>query len=421
MPPKRKAVDEDAGTTKKAKQSTPRLKKSQQPTWDDTEKPEGEWARKSIERWSLLPPYKGYSEVAWKNYYEQRAALDKVNTPGSDTAESIVSEELGQDTWKLLRKAADNVAAAIYGTTLDDEERKFAIARTLRGSLYYLDLFGNDEEGGGSNPRTVNAKTRLYSPFGLGTAIDFAYVYHYRMRMSMGSERFSTLLAQVRHMDEMEPGNPCGCIAVRKDKHGREKPEEGAVKLHNMKGATISGTAAKNLTEFEEALFDCSGWLSPRKLYDLLAAAGTVGHYHEAFGRAILEKAGRGKFKMYQGETDGRSEEKEDAAKLAQAEQLADETDSLPLRLLSLAKGLGAGVEDEQGPVEDDAPLTIVQGATTDAVQPHAKVHSTAEQQSAHTGLADLPDETSAGAPAETIADEYTPLPEADSNSSAVP
>ena len=96
---------------------------------------------------SLLPPYRDHHEESWKNYYEQRAALDKVNTPGNDAAESIVSEELGQDTWKLLRKASDNVAAAIYGATLDDEERKLAIARTLRGSLHYLDLFGNDEEG----------------------------------------------------------------------------------------------------------------------------------------------------------------------------------------------------------------------------------------------------------------------------------
>ena len=78
----------------------------------------------------------------------------------------------------------------------------------------------------------------MYSPLGLGTAVDFAYDYHYRMRM-YGDECFSTLLAQVRHMDEMEPGNPRGCIAVRKDKRGVEKPEEGAVKIHNMVRCTL--------------------------------------------------------------------------------------------------------------------------------------------------------------------------------------
>lgn len=109
------------------------------------------------------------------------------------------------------------------------------------------------------------------------------------------------------------------------------------------------------MTEFEEALFDCSGWLSPRKLYDLLAAAGTVGHYHEALGRDILDRAGRGKFKMFQGETDGRSEGKDEAMKLAQAEQLAKETDSLPLRLLSFAKGLGVRHEEKQDSTEEGA------------------------------------------------------------------
>ncbi|KZV67695.1 hypothetical protein PENSPDRAFT_736398 [Peniophora sp. CONT] len=371
MPPKRKAADDESGTAKKTKPAAPRLKKSQKPEWDlSVEKPEGEWARKSIERWSLLPPYKGHSEQSWKNYYEQRAALDEVNTPDNPASKPIVSEELGQDTWQLLRKASNNVACAIYGATLEDEERKLAIARTLRGSLYYCDLWGNDEEGGGDNPRTVNAKTRLYSPFGIGTAIDFAYDYHYRMRMTMGAERFSTLVAQVRHMDEMEPSDPRGCIAVRKDKRGLEKPEEGAVKLHNMKGATISGTAAKNLAEFEEALFDCSGWLSPRKLYDLLSAAATVGHYHEALGRDILEKAGRGKFKMFQGETDGRSEGKDEAAKLAEAEQLANDADSLPLRLLSLAKALDSSQDGQQHTSEDGALVDVEQeGTSGDAVE----------------------------------------------------
>ena len=96
---------------------------------------------------SLLPPYRDHHEESWKNYYEQRAALDEVNTPENAAADSIISEELGQDTWKLLRKASDGVAAVIYGAALEDEGRKVAVARTLRGSLYYCDLWGNDEEG----------------------------------------------------------------------------------------------------------------------------------------------------------------------------------------------------------------------------------------------------------------------------------
>lgn len=86
----------------------------------------------------------------------------------------------------------------------------------------------------------MNAKTRLYSPFGLGTAVDFAYDYHYRMRMTIADERFSTLIAKVRDIHDMEPSDPRGCIAVRKGKNGLEKPVEGSVRLHNMVHAYCS-------------------------------------------------------------------------------------------------------------------------------------------------------------------------------------
>jgi hypothetical protein len=43
--------------------------------------------------------------------------------------------------------AAAKVSNAVYGCALEGEERKMQIARTLRGSLYYTALWGNDEEG----------------------------------------------------------------------------------------------------------------------------------------------------------------------------------------------------------------------------------------------------------------------------------
>jgi hypothetical protein len=56
-----------------------------------------------------------------------------------------VSEELCQDTWKVLRKASEDLAAIVLGSKLDDEDRKKQIARTLMGSLYFTELWGNDE------------------------------------------------------------------------------------------------------------------------------------------------------------------------------------------------------------------------------------------------------------------------------------
>jgi hypothetical protein len=44
-----------------------------------------------------------------------------------------------------LQTASQNVSAAIYGSVLEDDA-KIAIARTLRGSLYLLELEGEDDE-----------------------------------------------------------------------------------------------------------------------------------------------------------------------------------------------------------------------------------------------------------------------------------
>lgn len=99
-----------------------------------------------------------------------------------------MSEELGQDTFKILRAASANVAAVIYGSSLAEADR-IRVARTLRGSLYFTSLWGNDEEGGGDNPRTVNVTSRLYSPFGLGTSLDLSYNFHWRQFRA--GERFS--------------------------------------------------------------------------------------------------------------------------------------------------------------------------------------------------------------------------------------
>ncbi|KAJ1311866.1 hypothetical protein OPQ81_010326 [Rhizoctonia solani] len=177
MPPKRKAVDNESGPAKKKAATAPKLRKSKAPTWDSVpeysnEKPTGEWAKKCVDRWCLLPPYDtSISEKRWENYYKERAALDKVNSSGAEESKDIISEELDQDTWKILRKAAGDLAAILLGSNLANEERKRQIARTLMGSLYFLEMWGNDE--GDGSPREVQSRTRLYSPFGTGGSIDF--------------------------------------------------------------------------------------------------------------------------------------------------------------------------------------------------------------------------------------------------------
>ncbi|KAF9077165.1 hypothetical protein BDP27DRAFT_599502 [Rhodocollybia butyracea] len=198
-----------------------------------------------------------------------------------------------------------------------------------------------------SNPRTVNSKTRLYSPFGLGTSLDIVYDYHYRCFRQ--NERYSTLLVYSRDIDNCNPKEPLKSMAVFRDKQGRQKPDPESVKVINMNGAKITGTTAKNLAEFEEMLFGGSGWLSTLKVFQLVAFAGTVGHYNEALRGSLLKKGGLEKFKLFKDETDGKSalrtaDDKllaELEAKEVQAtNEEVDKVDEIciPQRLLLLAK-----------------------------------------------------------------------------------
>jgi hypothetical protein len=113
-----------------------------------------------------------------------------------------------QKTERLLPEAGARLAKVTMGSCMDDDEKK-RIAETFRGSLYYLELWGCEEDGqvivydihpatstdqtpgrlDKSNtrtnfmPRTVSAKTRLYSPFGIRSSVDFNYYYfdhHFR-------------------------------------------------------------------------------------------------------------------------------------------------------------------------------------------------------------------------------------------------
>ncbi|KIK59462.1 hypothetical protein GYMLUDRAFT_245148 [Collybiopsis luxurians FD-317 M1] len=345
MPPKCKADSEDAGSNmKKSKPSAPRLKKSQRGEWEShwsKEKPGGEWAQKCIERWCLLPPYDAeFTEKHWKNYYQERSALDAVNTMSSEASKPIVSEELGQDTFAILRRVSANVANILYGAVCDDKDERNAIARTIRGSLYHTNLWGNDEEGGGNNPRAVKAKTRIYSPFGLSPSLDMVYDYHYRTYKRV--ERSSILYVHARSMGGCNVKEPLKNVAVTRDKNGRQKPEYGTIKVINMvDGAKATGTTAKNLEELEEGLFGGCGWLSPLKVFQLVAHAGTVGHYHEALRASLLNKGGLSKFKLFKDETDGKEMGTAEAKALTDIEaKLGNDGEiCIPQRLLLLAKG----------------------------------------------------------------------------------
>ncbi|CCO35764.1 hypothetical protein BN14_09884 [Rhizoctonia solani AG-1 IB] len=349
MPPKRKA-DTEAGSPKKKAATGPKLKKSKAPSWNEAnysnEKPTGEWANKCVERWCLLPPYDTtITEKQWEDYYNERSALDKVNSSGAAESKEIVSEELCQDTWKVLCKASEDLAAIVLGSKLDDEDRKKQIARTLMGSLYFTELWGNDE--GDDTHRDVQAKSRLYSPFGIGTSIDFYYSYHLRARMFGSGERFASFYARSRLLIEVDPANPTTCSATQLNANGVAKAAPDAVTVFDRNGSKSKGTTAANIKSFEEAIFDTEGWISPLKLVEILFAAGTVMGYRESDKET--PKSVLAKFRYFDGETDGRSLLREELKALValEARETAGAELCVPQRLLLLA---WHGVRtDEQG------------------------------------------------------------------------
>ncbi|KAJ7254304.1 hypothetical protein C8J57DRAFT_1347674 [Mycena rebaudengoi] len=340
-----KGTGKTAAAVKPKASAGPRLKKSTKPEWNrdgwSHDKLETEFASKCIERWCLLPPYNTrIPDTQWKTYYLERSALDEINTKHSDASKKIVSEELGQDTFSILRAASSSVAATIYGASQLNEADKTRIARTLRGSLYFTELWGNDEEGGGDNPRTVNSKTRIYSPFGLGTSLELVYNFHWRQFRA--GERFSDFVVGQRDIEECDSEHPRKCTAVVKDSRSREKPGEFSVKVFDMNNSKIKGTTAQKITDFEEQFFGSSNWLSPLKLFNFLCAAGTVLHYQEE-NRATVTHAGT-KFKFFQGESEGQELRKSETELFLQLEKEQfgalgkDEEVCMPQRLLLLAK-----------------------------------------------------------------------------------
>ncbi|KAH8824507.1 hypothetical protein DL96DRAFT_1712766 [Flagelloscypha sp. PMI_526] len=334
-------------TKSKAKASTgPRLKKSTTPDWSKKgwveKKLEGEYAQIELtSSASLLAPYDmRIPESKWKEYFLERSALDEINTKNSSKAEKIISEELGQDTFSILRAASSSVSAAILGAAGLDQQDRVKIAHVLRGSLYFTELWGNDEEGGGDNPRTVNAKTRLYSPFGIGSSLELVYNFHWRQFRA--GERFSNFIVGSRSYEECDSKDPQKCKAVTRDSRGREKPREGSVQLFDMNNSKIKGTTPKKIQDFEYEFFGCSEWLSPLKLYNFLCAAGTVLHYKEN-NRSTVNKVSE-KFKFFQGEDDGTELRKEETLLFLDLEKKQfgglgkDEEVCMPQRLLLLAK-----------------------------------------------------------------------------------
>ncbi|KAG8689525.1 hypothetical protein FRC09_012393 [Ceratobasidium sp. 395] len=322
-----------------AKKAPPRLKKSTQPEWNkpeySDEKPSGKWGKKCVERWCLLSPYDtSITDDQWKTYYHERSALDNVNSVESDNNKMVVSEDLCDDTWEQLRFMSGNVAAAIFGSVLDDEHKK-RIGRTLLGSLYLVEFSGTDE--GNVSPREVRSMTRLYSPFGLGTSIDLYYIYYVRTRIVLPSLRFGSLDVIASTISDCNAETPRWPRTLTRNRMGYEVDAPGTRTVFGWDEDLSKITTAAKIKDFEEPLFGCKGWLSPLKLTHIFFAAAGVMDFNEAV--VDVAKSTLAKFKLFQGENDGKDMLKQELEKFAQLEkELGEDMNCVPQRLLLLAQ-----------------------------------------------------------------------------------
>ncbi|KAG8729176.1 hypothetical protein FRC10_004193 [Ceratobasidium sp. 414] len=245
--------------------------------------------------------------------HSEQSTLDKINTSGSDKSMPIVAEELGKDNLHTLRKMSEDIAAAIFGSVLDDEHKR-RIGRTLLGSLYFTELSGTGK--GDGSPREVRAMSRLYSAFGLGTSIDTFYSYYLR---SARGNRFASLDVNANTIASCDTKNPRRCKVIEPNARGEDKVVRDAITVFDRNGGKSKSTTAANIQTFEESLFGCEGWLSPLKLVNILFAAAGVMSFLEDDEQT--PKATLAKFQLFQGESNGQAVLKQELPELTKLEK----------------------------------------------------------------------------------------------------
>ncbi|CAE6521339.1 unnamed protein product [Rhizoctonia solani] len=240
------------------RKSSSTSKKSDKPYVKTKKAPKGKTAAPALN--SLLPPYDHrISEDEWDLYFRERTALDELNTFGGDASASIQPGEL-RPPLRVLEDSAADIAAAIF---------------------------------------TVN--TRLYSPFGIGTSVDFGYDYSYDYRES---DYFGLLVAKSNKVGDIDAESPRKCKALAED----GSPQPGSVEIFSWHGGnTVGAVTAAKLSSFEPTLFGSTGWLSPLKLHNLLLAASTCSQYDDCYqelepGIAVASSTN---LKFFAGETTG--------------------------------------------------------------------------------------------------------------------
>ncbi|KAK4702726.1 hypothetical protein P7C70_g3494, partial [Phenoliferia sp. Uapishka_3] len=338
MAPKRKSDANDGRSAKVAKKNVapPGWNwKATNPGWSSIP-PSGPYGKACVEKYCLLAPFDpSITEAHWKEYSDERSALDTYNTTNGaeDHFECSNLSDNANFAFEKLSTASSILAREIMGTTLDTTE-KTLLSRTLRGSLYLLHVEGEDD--GNGSPRTVKTTLRLYGPHGLGRSLTLKYHYHNRVtEYSWG--HIVSLVAYPRKIAQGSAGTQ-----QEGGKKEADKIEIMTSYANQRKDGEIitKGTTLAKLKELELVLIGRAGVMSQSKLVDLFIGAGTVDLWDEDDIDQDLE-ALRVKYKLHAGETDGEKEVEEDEAEVEDdvPEYGDDESvECIPQNLLELAR-----------------------------------------------------------------------------------
>ena len=267
----------------------------------------GEWLQACVSRWNLIAPFDPtIPDEMWESYYRERAALDWYINEANGLQEVWTEEtaygersakpnpawtedfpkppmyayldgdcyqefDTPQNHVKSIGEALKKVVEGC--PQLTDEAGNENIGDKLAAGVYVLEGYTNWDD---DDCRSFDCKTRLYSPYGLGTAVDFKLRWHFRQRMTF-TEHFATVDFAVRSCEDINHLEPQKSAVAQKGVPGNSA---NAISLFSMDRAD-SGylkrtiVAANKLRKAEETLFGRKNLLSERKMFNILMCAAS--------------------------------------------------------------------------------------------------------------------------------------------------
>jgi len=277
-----------------------------------------EWMRKSVERWSLQPPYSVHSDELWKEYYRERAALDWRNVNAWDEAgkecpqAEIPGERFKRKEWydrdKLSKwdldwkqpdlkplcaecyvedmterqefeKLLGHIRRRVAATLSSCKTLPTGIAEAASSGSYILQYWINGD--GGGDVRECHFETRFYVPVASGGSFEMHYRYYFRGHTIVELYTFERSIeccdaAKPTPIREWYPTlcNPRKANAYMVKLLSKDGSKKAAV--HARKGVIqelVNGILGRGKTA-----------LSTRKTWALLARAGGVGAAGERSG-----------------------------------------------------------------------------------------------------------------------------------------